>query len=230
MTNKDIIKQYVDTGIKIPEYQFNKLGLNLLNTYLRKRIIAAKTDADSGSQINITAYEYNKLSDEQLEDVCPYINYQKIFRINIENSDSEKSDKLVSLIVKKDYDTKVLDWLYEPDNIKLFIDHSEPENKIKYICNIIDCMAKLHNAFKNYDYFKYELVPIFNSIDGENVEIVIEYLCEIMTKLRKNPYNPEEYKQREKLAIYLIGRLRFVPGYNKSLDNKIYTSLEIDDK
>jgi hypothetical protein len=43
MTNKDIIKQYVDTGICIPEYQMNKLSPNLLKSYLRKRIIAFDT-------------------------------------------------------------------------------------------------------------------------------------------------------------------------------------------
>jgi hypothetical protein len=37
MTNKDIIKQYVNTGVFIGEYQFNKLNNNLKKSYLRKR-------------------------------------------------------------------------------------------------------------------------------------------------------------------------------------------------
>jgi hypothetical protein len=37
MRNKDIIKQYVNTGNQITEYQFNKLNNSLLKSYLRKR-------------------------------------------------------------------------------------------------------------------------------------------------------------------------------------------------
>ena len=37
MNNKDIIKQYLNTGKRISEYQFNKLNNNQLNTYIRKR-------------------------------------------------------------------------------------------------------------------------------------------------------------------------------------------------
>jgi DNA-dependent RNA polymerase auxiliary subunit epsilon len=35
-----LLKQYVDTGLPIPEYQFNKLNNNLKKTYIRKRGIA----------------------------------------------------------------------------------------------------------------------------------------------------------------------------------------------
>ena len=42
MTNKDLIKQYVDTGINIPEYQFNQLNNNLKTTYLRKRLMVGQ--------------------------------------------------------------------------------------------------------------------------------------------------------------------------------------------
>ena len=41
MTNKDLISQYVDTGIGIPKYQIDKLSSNDKNTYIRKRLIVA---------------------------------------------------------------------------------------------------------------------------------------------------------------------------------------------
>ena len=44
MTSKDLIQQYVDTGIKISEYQFNQLNNNLRITYLRKRLMVGKLD------------------------------------------------------------------------------------------------------------------------------------------------------------------------------------------
>jgi hypothetical protein len=40
MDNKDLIRQYVDTGLEISEYQFNQLSNNDKKTYMRKRIIA----------------------------------------------------------------------------------------------------------------------------------------------------------------------------------------------
>ena len=42
MNNKTIIKQYVDTGLKLPKYQLEKLSPNLIQTYFRKRIISGK--------------------------------------------------------------------------------------------------------------------------------------------------------------------------------------------
>jgi hypothetical protein len=42
MTNKDIIKQYVNTGVSIPEYQFNKLNSGFKKSYLRARSISVK--------------------------------------------------------------------------------------------------------------------------------------------------------------------------------------------
>jgi len=46
MNNRDLIRQYVDTGVGIPEYQFNQLSGADKRTYLRKRIIASKQKYD----------------------------------------------------------------------------------------------------------------------------------------------------------------------------------------
>jgi hypothetical protein len=63
MNNRDLIKQYVDSGLKIPQSQFNKLSGSELNTYLRKRLIAQEhTNNTEGS---ITFYEYDKFTPEQ---------------------------------------------------------------------------------------------------------------------------------------------------------------------
>ena len=44
MNSEALLKQYVDTGLKIPEYQFNKLNSNQRGTYLRKRYLAFNAD------------------------------------------------------------------------------------------------------------------------------------------------------------------------------------------
>ena len=59
MTNKDILKQYVDSGIKIPEYQMNKLNEGLLKTYLRKRFIVFEMIDDT-----LRPYEFLSLTNE----------------------------------------------------------------------------------------------------------------------------------------------------------------------
>jgi hypothetical protein len=58
MTNKDIIKQYVNTGVSIPEYQFNKLNSGFKKSYLRARTIAVK------ETFYCQIYEYNLLDAE----------------------------------------------------------------------------------------------------------------------------------------------------------------------
>jgi hypothetical protein len=59
MTNKDLLKQYVDTGIRLREYQVKSLPPNLFKTYIRKRLIAAEqTDG------RILEYEFDLMTDE----------------------------------------------------------------------------------------------------------------------------------------------------------------------
>lgn len=47
MTNQELIRQYVDTGVGIPEYQFNKLSGNFKKTYIRKRLMALEKQTDA---------------------------------------------------------------------------------------------------------------------------------------------------------------------------------------
>ena len=49
MTNKDILRQYVDTGIALPEEQIKLLSGGLLTTYIRKRKIALENGGRIGS-------------------------------------------------------------------------------------------------------------------------------------------------------------------------------------
>ena len=59
MTNKDLISQYVDTGLGIPRYQFDKLSSNDKRTYLRKIEISLD------SQPNNIQYYYGDLPEEK---------------------------------------------------------------------------------------------------------------------------------------------------------------------
>jgi len=60
LNNKQLLQKYVDTGIKLPEYQVRSLPDGLKNTYIRKRLI---TIEDSRSELD--DYEYELLTQEQ---------------------------------------------------------------------------------------------------------------------------------------------------------------------
>ena len=64
MRNKDIIKQYVNTGKSIPEYQFNKLTLSLQKSYMRKRTIVEDT---TEYYIGYQAYEIKMMSNTEID-------------------------------------------------------------------------------------------------------------------------------------------------------------------
>jgi hypothetical protein len=58
----DLIIQYIDTGIRLPEYQVKLLPKNVLSTYLRKRVISSGINPN---RINrLTLDEYKLLSDD----------------------------------------------------------------------------------------------------------------------------------------------------------------------
>ena len=58
MDNKDLISQYVDTGLTIPEYQLMQLSNNDRKSYLRKRFIAIQQ-----SEEFLEDYEFKLLDD-----------------------------------------------------------------------------------------------------------------------------------------------------------------------
>ena len=86
MTNKDLIKQYVDTGINIPEYQFNQLNNNLKTTYLRKRVITGK----------LVDYELFLLPDD---DRTKYINNLDSYGIYYLLGFSKKPDRIIDILL-----------------------------------------------------------------------------------------------------------------------------------
>ena len=91
MTNKDIIKQYVDTGIKITIHQIDKLSSNLLRTYLRKQIIASKIVGDNNI---ITEREYFKMNDVERKNALPFIDFDIL-----EKLDNKKAVEVINDIL-----------------------------------------------------------------------------------------------------------------------------------
>ena len=67
MTNKDILKQYVNTGVSITEYQFNKLNSGLKKSYLRARSIVVNRTFE------FQKYEYNLFDVETQRKITEHI-------------------------------------------------------------------------------------------------------------------------------------------------------------
>ena len=60
MNNKQLLQQYVDTGVQLPEYQVRSLPPDFLKTYLRKRIIATEN-----SSTGLADYEFELITPDQ---------------------------------------------------------------------------------------------------------------------------------------------------------------------
>ncbi len=95
MNNKDVLKQYVNTGNQIDEYQFNKLNNNLLKSYLHARLITCMNEIknvihttngdikaavewlENFAEYSLSVEEYDALSDKQRNELNALISYNE---------------------------------------------------------------------------------------------------------------------------------------------------------
>ena len=153
MTNKDLISQYVDTGVGIPEYQYNKLSSNDKRTYQRKRNIAANNGEEG-----IRPYEYIFLGyefyDSLIKQNIVNSNYQ--FRRTFKYFPEEIKTKYVDIMINNNQlisdemfnelsdDTKIkfLNWSAEQGFYKMRVDvkytYSSEEIKVKFLRKLIE--------------------------------------------------------------------------------------------
>lgn len=129
MNHKDLLKQYVDTGLAIGRTQFNKLPDNLKVTYLRKRMIAADQDEDS----HLSSYEILGVPDSYRPEMLRYL-------LNKMGEFFETSASLDSVSMNYDYGDvnpvikKILKsstWDSRIDDILIGL--SQDKNFIKYL-------------------------------------------------------------------------------------------------
>jgi hypothetical protein len=104
MTNKDLITQYADTGLQLPEYQVSKLPNWAKKTYIRKRFIGM-----GNGGYNLFDYELLLLPSEQQSE---YINRldSSYFHAFISNGDMDRAFNIIFKYKKKfnDSDVRVL--------------------------------------------------------------------------------------------------------------------------
>ena len=116
MTNKDLIRQYVDTGLKLPIHQVNNLSGGLLQSYLRKRFISVMN-----SHSELEFYEYGFMDeDKQKQYIKWVIKRHENFPVRLLNnsSDSVKEFFIDEIISRKDY-IELGNYLELSDDLKL---------------------------------------------------------------------------------------------------------------
>jgi hypothetical protein len=129
MDNKDLIKQYVDTGLRLPEYQISKLSPNLLQTYFRKRLIAV------GKKNKLEIYEINKYEKFIFGNLSNHEDIIKEIRNAYKEMIDETSNFNINLYqaVSGEYKLKIIKFLLQNNHeISLDIYNSSPEDIKEY--------------------------------------------------------------------------------------------------
>lgn len=128
MDNRDLISQYVDTGLPLPEYQVMQLSSANKKTYIRKRLIYE--DAINGQ--GIVGYEFSLL--EMLGPEQSKKFYDKFMKdINFNNTQRYYLNNFK--FVPEKYKTEYLDNKIKKDesvDVKIFTSFSN-DNKIKFL-------------------------------------------------------------------------------------------------
>jgi hypothetical protein len=97
MTNIDIIKEYVNTGVKLPESQISKLTPELKATYLRKRIMV------QDRQKNLAEYEWGLMNIKQKEFCIEKLGYKGFYNLIKTSSNKDKLKQEYKTIKGKDF-------------------------------------------------------------------------------------------------------------------------------
>ena len=170
MNYKDLIKQYVKLGLRLPEHQVNQLTGSDLKSYLRMRIIAI----GHGSYENeILGYEYKRMDDDQKDGLINNLNYASIEDAMMTLNYRAGSDDFVKrLIVLRPNSDITYNLIYILRNT-----HSP----IKLIYELINVRGPIFNDNYNMNVF----LSYFESGDNK-LKFCMEYLKLLSDKTKKN--------------------------------------------
>lgn len=88
MDNKDLIKQYVDTGLELPEHQVTQLPNWAAKTYVRKRLMADF----------LNGYEFLLLNQEEAD---KYINRLSDWQFRVLLNTTSQPEKIIPMLGEK---------------------------------------------------------------------------------------------------------------------------------
>jgi hypothetical protein len=149
MDNKDLIKQYADTGLQIPDYQVEKLHGNILKTYIRKRLIAVDTE---DFNYRLSEIEYQRLSDEN-----------KIVYLNILLDKVYKGKKGVMMLVMSGSGKSLAEW--EFNEVGYYLGKEKQKEYLTWKIKKKDVIDEWEFNVLDYDE-KLEYIHLLNDINS----------------------------------------------------------------
>jgi hypothetical protein len=99
VSNKDLIRQYVNIGAILPEYQVGKLSKNNVKSYLNRRLQHIENEVGKP----LLDYEILNLDEANQKKYIKGLSLYDIHKISIESNQESKIIKLISDIKKIDY-------------------------------------------------------------------------------------------------------------------------------
>lgn len=172
MDNKDLISQYVNIGMRIPEHQMNQLSNNDLKSYLRMRTIAI----GSGPYDNTTellAYEYKRMDDNQKDNLIKSLRHNSIedvmMTLNWRASSDDFVRRLVRLRSSEDITNNIIFILRNTHSV------------ISIIYEILNTHGPIFNGNQNMSI----ILKYFENNDTK-LNFCMEYLKLLNNKINKN--------------------------------------------
>jgi len=172
MNNKDLISQYVNIGIRLPEHQMNQLSNNDLKSYFRIRTIAI----NSGPYDNITellAYEYKKMNDEERDNLIKSLRHSSIEDTMLTLNWRAGSDDFVRRLIKLRSSDDIT------DNIIFIL--RDTHSVISVIYEILNIHGPIFNGNQ-------VMSIILKNFEGDDAKLkfCMEYLKLFSDKINKN--------------------------------------------
>ena len=138
MTNKDLLRQYVDTGLKVTEHQIKMLPDNFFKTYIRKRVIAGQTFGGQPlNQAELDRIPIELFNEYIIKKINNYKNGDSLtLLVSVSKDEFEKCDDEL----KREYANAKGNkehhlWEYEFESLSY-------EDKVKYIRHILDVVIE----------------------------------------------------------------------------------------
>lgn len=172
MNNKDLISQYVNIGIRLPEHQMNQLSNNDLKSYFRIRTIAI----GSGPYDNITellGYEYKKMNDEERDNLIKSLRHSSIEDTMLTLNWRAGSDDFVRRLIRLRSSDNIT------DNIIFILRNTH--SVISIIYEILNTHGPIFNGNQNMS-----IILKYFEGDDAKLNFCMEYLKLLNNKIKKN--------------------------------------------
>lgn len=210
MNNKDLIAQYVDTGLRLPKHQIERLPTWAKKTYLRKRLIATENGGStlSGYEFTFLTEEdkiryLSKLTASNLQHLLRQSNKSsdEIIKLYLDNIDMSEKHTFSSLAqyVSSEYANKLYEDYYNkyPTTIQgneLSIIINETNNPLYFVTKFLKSdyvLSILKTKIIEYMFQEISVVKFIRGLEGEEKDKVTLALLS-----NASPYNLEELIQK----------------------------------